>query len=133
MTQTGRERLLLDTAAAVRARGRNYGPPEEHFARTCGAANAILGDLFRRPITPEDWARLMILDKLARDAEKPIPDNSRDIAGYAACLAEVRGYGGEDRVSAAGASEGSEGGETRGTPQAAFYASSGVLVGEDEG
>ena len=87
---SGRERLLHEAIEATRRRGEHYGPPGEHFARTCAAANAILGDLFARPMTPSDWARLMILDKLARDAEVAKIDNVLDIAGYAACLAEVR-------------------------------------------
>jgi hypothetical protein len=120
--ESGRERLLKEAIEAVEARGRSYGPPGEHFARTCGAANAILGDLFARPITPADWARLMILDKLARDAERAKLDNCLDVAGYAACLAEIRHYG----------QEVAEVPEVAGW---ALEASGGLcgLVGEDEG
>ena len=48
--------------------------------------NALYGTNFK----PEDWAKFMIIDKLARDAERAKDDNCRDIAGYAACLHEVR-------------------------------------------
>jgi hypothetical protein len=82
--------MLRIAIQTISNRAGSYGPPGEHFARTCAAANAILGDLFARPMTPSDWARLMILDKLARDAEVAKIDNVLDIAGYAACLAEVR-------------------------------------------
>jgi hypothetical protein len=33
---------------------------------------------------------MMIIDKLARDAEVAKEDNAIDIAGYAACMHEVR-------------------------------------------
>ena len=82
--------LLLRTVDAVARRGRTYGPPGEHFARTVAAAQALLPDLFAREFTPSDWAKLMLVDKLARDAERPTLDTCIDLAGYAACLAEVR-------------------------------------------
>jgi hypothetical protein len=80
---------LLDTArAAVLDRHRVYGPPDEHFARTAGAINALFGSILRRPITAADWGRMMIVDKLARDlGPLPHPDNPVDMAGYAACVA----------------------------------------------
>ncbi len=80
---------LLDTArAAVLDRHRVYGPPDEHFARTAGAINALFGSILRRPITAADWGRMMIVDKLARDmGPRPHADNPVDMAGYAACVA----------------------------------------------
>ena len=83
---------LLDTArAAVLDRHQVYGPPQEHFARTAGAINALFGSILRRPITAADWGRMMIVDKLARDmGPRPHPDNAVDLAGYAACLAECQ-------------------------------------------
>lgn len=82
--------LLMQAVAATARRGRTYGPPGEHFARTTAAAQALMPDLFARQFTPADWAKLMLIDKLARDHERPILDNCLDLAGYAACLAEVR-------------------------------------------
>ena len=59
---------LLDTArAAVLDRHRVYGPPQEHFARTVGMVNSLFASVLRRPLTTADWARIMLLDKLARD------------------------------------------------------------------
>ncbi len=81
---------LLDTArAAVLDRHRVYGPPQEHFQRTVGMVNSLFASVLKRPLTTSDWARIMLLDKLARDlGPRPHPDNAVDLAGYAACLAE---------------------------------------------
>lgn len=83
---------LLDTArAAVIDRHRVYGPPQEHFQRTVGMVNSLFASVLRRPLTTSDWARIMLLDKLARDlGPRPHPDNAVDLAGYAACLAECQ-------------------------------------------
>lgn len=83
---------LLDTArAAVIDRHAVYGPPQEHFSRTVGMVNALFAGVLRRPLTTSDWARIMLLDKLARDlGPKPHADNAVDLAGYAACLAECQ-------------------------------------------
>jgi len=83
---------LLDAAkAAVLDRHRVYGPPQEHFQRTVGMVNSLFASVLRRPLTTSDWARIMLLDKLARDlGPRPHPDNAVDLAGYAACLAECQ-------------------------------------------
>lgn len=82
-------RLLETAKAAVLDRHRVYGPPQEHFARTVGMINSLFASVLRRPLTTSDWARIMLLDKLARDlGPRPHPDNAVDLAGYAACLAE---------------------------------------------
>ena len=83
---TPRARMLSEVVAITKERGKYYGPPAAHFARTVGMINALYGTNFK----PEDWAKMMILDKLARDMERPKDDNCKDIAGYAACLFEVR-------------------------------------------
>lgn len=83
---TPRARMLSEVVAITKERGKYYGPPAHHFARTVGMINALYGTDFK----PEDWAKMMILDKLARDMERPKDDNCKDIAGYAACLFEVR-------------------------------------------
>ncbi len=86
--------MMRRTIAVIEQRGASYGPPSEHFGRTCDAINALMPDLLARPITPADWARIMVIDKLSRDAERPKLDTCIDIAGYAACLAEVRHWNG---------------------------------------
>lgn len=81
-------RLLETAMAAVLDRHRIYGPPEQHFARTVGMINSLFSAVLRRPLTTADWARIMLLDKLARDlGPRPHPDNAVDLAGYSACLA----------------------------------------------
>ena len=85
-----RERLLLDAADAVRQRGATYGSPQEHFARTVGAINAIFSHKLREPLTPAEWGIIMILDKCAREQHSPKRDNMIDAAGYAACVADIR-------------------------------------------
>jgi hypothetical protein len=82
--------LLREALRIVEDRGSAYGPPARHFARTVGAINAVLGHKLAAPLTPADWATMMILDKLAREQHTPRADNPLDIAGYAACLAECR-------------------------------------------
>lgn len=84
-------RLLEQATAAVRDRHSVYGPPTAHFARTVGMVNSLFRDVLRRPLTTSDWARIMLLDKLARDlGPRPHADNAVDLAGYAACLAECQ-------------------------------------------
>lgn len=85
--------LLRQALRIVEERGDSYGPVARHFARTVGAINAVLGYKLAAPLTPADWATMMILDKLAREQHTPKTDNPLDIAGYAACLAECREEG----------------------------------------
>lgn len=81
------EQLLLDAAAAVRDRRKKYGPPLEHFRITVALINAAFGTNFK----PEDWATIMLLDKIARSrGPDDHHDNDIDAAGYAACRAECR-------------------------------------------
>jgi hypothetical protein len=83
-------KTLKEALAAVKDRHDTYGPPNEHFARTAGAISAVFAHKLREPLTAEDWAICMILDKCSRhQGGNPSPDNPVDIAGYAACLAEV--------------------------------------------
>lgn len=86
---------LLDTATrTIRQRRTTYGPPAEHFAKTVAAVNAIFGHKLREPLTVADWAQIMILDKLARhQGAAKSADTPVDLAGYAACLAEVEAVG----------------------------------------
>lgn len=83
--------MLKDAANVVIERGNAYGPPAEHFERTVRLINAYFGTTFR----PEDWGKIIMLDKLARDLGTPKSDNLIDIAGYAACIYEIRSLGGD--------------------------------------
>ena len=77
----------LDKAKAVVTKDRNdqYGLPESTFGTIAGLWSAYLG----RSITPKDVAVMMILLKCARTKHKVSDDTWIDIAGYAACGAEV--------------------------------------------
>lgn len=87
-----RHKTVLELAIeAVDDRGKTYGHPREHFARTTGMINALFTDRVRERLetgqpmfTPEDWAYIMIIDKLARQqgAKKHV-DNLTDMCGYA--------------------------------------------------
>lgn len=90
---TTRANMLRDVADITEERGKTYGPPGEHFARTIGAINSILGHKMKEPFTPSDWATMMMIDKLARDQHVPKADNLHDVAGYAACVFEIRHEG----------------------------------------
>jgi hypothetical protein len=83
---TPAEQLLLSALAAVRDRRSKYGPPTEHFTITANLVNAAFGTTF----TAADWAVIMVLDKVARHMGPTKTDDTPiDVAGYAACLAEV--------------------------------------------
>ena len=84
------ERLLLDALAVIRDRRPKYGGPLQHFQRTVGMINAAFADVLKRPLTAADWAIFMTLDKVARYCgPNKTADGPVDLAGYAACLAEV--------------------------------------------
>lgn len=77
----------LDAARqAVADRGLNYGRPEDNFAKTAALWSAFLG----RDIKATDVPIMLALLKVARLANDPTHgDSAVDLAGYAACLAEV--------------------------------------------
>ena len=94
----------LDTAAAavLGDRALNYGSAEDNFGRIAHLMNAYLevrkgGGQFAAErvnawaaITPHDVAMLSIMTKIARLANTPAhADSWADIAGYAACGAEI--------------------------------------------
>jgi len=72
-------------------RNRTYGEPMENFENIARLFNTFLRYKLKdgAEITPGDTAGLMILVKLAREMSGPTEDNKLDIAGYAACWAEV--------------------------------------------
>ena len=85
------EQLLLQALEVIRDRRPKYGGPKKHFARTVGMINAAFAESLKRPLTESDWAQIMILDKIARfNGPTATEDGPIDLAGYAACLAEVR-------------------------------------------
>ena len=67
-------------------RDHNYGDPEDNFIVIAKFWTSYL----ETPVTPEDVCAMMILFKVARQATgRGKEDNWVDIAGYAACGAEV--------------------------------------------
>jgi len=87
---TPAEQLLIKALDVVRDRRPKYGGPREHFARTVGMINAAFAEVLKRPLTEADWALIMTLDKVARYlGPTKTADQITDLAGYAACLAEV--------------------------------------------
>lgn len=84
------EKLLLEALDTIRQRRSCYGPPGDHFAKTVGMINAAFGSILKRPLTQADWAIFMVLDKVSRYCgPQKTTDGPIDLAGYAACLAEV--------------------------------------------
>lgn len=85
---------VLDEAKRITATDRNsaYGEPEDNFQRIADFWNVFLQDKLKNEakITAGDTAALMIMVKLAREMNAPTEDNKIDIAGYAACWAEVQ-------------------------------------------
>lgn len=82
----------LDTlkAAADRvcgSREEDYGSPEDNFAVIAGLWTAYTGT----DVTPKDVAMMMALLKIARAKAGSKPDTYVDLAGYAACGAEISG------------------------------------------
>lgn len=84
---------VLDTAikTVCEDRQNSYGTPEDNFAIIAGLWSGYLGDVI---LEAEDVAIMMILLKIARIQTGTFkPDNYIDIAGYAACAAEIAGGG----------------------------------------
>lgn len=84
--------MLLDTIEVVQQRQQKYGSPATHWKRTVGMLNAAFGEVLTRPLTLTDWGIIMEIDKIARFlGPEPTADGPVDMAGYAACISEVRG------------------------------------------
>nr|DAE29756.1 MAG TPA: hypothetical protein [virus sp. ctyMK1] len=82
-----RKECLEEAGKAVLTdRENTYGAPEDNFK----VIACLWGDYLGIGISPENVAHMMILLKIARTASgKYNPDNYIDIAGYAACAAEI--------------------------------------------
>lgn len=84
---------VLEEAKLITATDRNssYGEPEDNFQRIADFWNVFLEPQLKDGVKliPGDVAALMIMVKLAREMNAPNEDNKTDIAGYAACWAEV--------------------------------------------
>ena len=63
----------------------DYGPPENNFQRIADLWSAYTGYIF----TSVDVAMMMALLKIARVAAGGTDDSFVDLAGYAACGAEI--------------------------------------------
>ncbi len=95
-----REQCLKAAIDAVNDRPNAYGPPEDNFSRVARLWNAHLqnggahvADIYTGeplPFEPVDVAIFLALVKIARLVESPNhADSWVDLAGYAACGAEV--------------------------------------------
>lgn len=87
-----RAELLGGALAAVNARPKAYGPPEQNFERIARLWTDHLLNRYDEStvLDPVDVACMMALMKIARLEETPDHvDSWVDLAGYAACGAEV--------------------------------------------
>ena len=88
-----RAELLAAALSAVNARPEAYGPPEQNFTRISRHWNVYLAGKYPGAdpvIDAVDVAAMMALMKIARLEETPDHEDSwADLAGYAACGAEV--------------------------------------------
>lgn len=80
----------LDTLKAAAecvcgSREEDYGSPEDNFATIAALWTAYTG----ADVTPKDVAMMMALLKIARAKAGSKPDTYVDLAGYAACGAEI--------------------------------------------
>lgn len=82
-----REQTLQEALKCVtKDRQNTYGTPESNFACIANLWSAYLGV----PVTANQVAVMMILLKISRTKTSPsYEDNYVDIAGYAACAAEL--------------------------------------------
>lgn len=89
---------LLKKAAEIVSgeRDQEYGGPEENFSRIALYWTAYLG----RNIVPEDVAVMMMFVKIARLSASDFKstDSWVDIAGYAACGAEIANFDDEENT-----------------------------------
>lgn len=91
--EEGKKETILDEAKRLvyGPREADYAHPKVDFKRAIGMLNALFEDRLREPLKESDWALIMIICKLARQAHKPTRDGWVDCAGYAATGARVCG------------------------------------------
>ena len=85
-------RQILEEAATIvtKDRATAYEEPEDSFRNIARLWNAYLAAKLDPAITSADVAQMMILLKIARLTNNPSHyDSALDVAGYAACLADV--------------------------------------------
>lgn len=70
-----------------------YGSPEDSFSKIADYWTTYLGDQMTDRITAEDVALMMVLFKIAREANQHKRDNIIDAAGYLGIYADMQ----EDR------------------------------------
>lgn len=107
----------LDTLKAAAecvcgSREEDYGSPEDNFAVIAALWTAYTGT----DVTPKDVAMMMALLKIARAKAGSKPDTYVDLAGYAACGAEISAReperGRKRTASTPDAARGTEAGKT---------------------
>jgi len=103
----------LDTLKAAAecvcgSREDDYGSPEDNFSVIAALWTAYTGT----DITPKDVAMMMALLKIARAKAGSKPDTYIDLAGYAACGAEISERDPKRTASTSDADEGTEAGKT---------------------
>ena len=87
---TRSECLDAAKAAVTGERERQYGNPEDNFQMIADLWTVLLRDKLTDFLTAKDVAEMMIQFKLARARGGEFKlDNYVDIAGYAACAAEI--------------------------------------------
>ncbi len=78
--------MLEEVTELLKERRLSYGTPSENFRKTAELWSTILD----KEVSSREVVLCMIALKLARClGDKMLKDNSRDIAGYAACLDEI--------------------------------------------
>ena len=81
-----RKELLQAAMDATNTRGNTYGRPEDNFKAVASVWSCYLGTT----VTAKDVAMLMVMFKVIRHKVAAAHmDNLVDIAGYAACAAEL--------------------------------------------
>lgn len=81
------ETLKAAAECVCGSREEDYGSPEDNFAVIAALWTAYTGT----DVTPKDVAMMMALLKIARAKAGSKPDTYVDLAGYAACGAEISG------------------------------------------
>lgn len=105
----------LDTLKAAAecvcgSREEDYGSPEDNFAVIAGLWTAYTGT----DVTPKDVAMMMALLKIARAKADSKPDTYVDLAGYAACGAEISAREPKMAVKCTASTSGAAGGAETG-------------------